>query len=350
MSKFIVCTYDTHDQSTPVTAELKPLVDGSVLQATVVSQTSSTYELSYTPTTRGRHQLTVQVNNTEIGTFQVFVQHPPTQLGTPVRVIEGVIPKYIAVGDKGELFVTEFCNLYTVLDSQGQKLLTIESKGNSPFGDEAPGGIATDSEGNVYVASGDKLRKLNKHGKVVKSVGNKGKNVGEFNGAAGAMCYNNKVYVCDHDKYSGNGRVQVFDSNLNFVWLFGTQGDGPGQLKRPEDIDFDVQGNIYVVDSRQHEVVVFSEDGQYLRHFDEGEEGKGELTDPQGLCVSGDYVYVTERYNHRVLVFRTSGEFVHLFGRKGSGRGELKHPWGIAVDHDGFVFVCDVDNECIQVF
>ena len=142
----------------------------------------------------------------------------------------------------------------------------------------------------------------------------------------------------------------MFDSNLNFVRLFGTSGDGPGQLKRPEDIDFDVQGNIYVVDSRQHEVVVFSEDGQYLRHFDEGEEGKGELTDPQGLCVSGDYVYVTERYNHRVLVFRTSGEFVHLFGRKGSGRGELKHPWGIAVDHDGFVFVCDVDNECIQVF
>ena len=106
-----VRTYDTHDRPPPVqqhvSAELKSLVDGSVLQATVVSQTPSTYKLSYTPTTRGHHQLTVQVNNTEIGTFQVFVQHPPTQLGTPVRVMEGVTPSRIAVGDEGELFVTE---------------------------------------------------------------------------------------------------------------------------------------------------------------------------------------------------------------------------------------------------
>ena len=38
----------------------------------------------------------------------MFVQHPPTQLGTPVMVIEGVQPTYIAVGDKGQLFVTEY--------------------------------------------------------------------------------------------------------------------------------------------------------------------------------------------------------------------------------------------------
>ena len=276
----------------------------------------------------------------------MFVQHPPTQLDCPVRVIEGVIPRDIAVGDKGELFVTEFWNRYTVLDSQGQKLLTIGSEGNPPFGDEVPAGIATDSEDNVYVVSDHKVQKLNRRGEVIKSVGKKGRNVGEFNGAVGVMYYNNKVYVCDH----GNGRVQVFDSNLNFVRSFGTHGDGPGQLKVPWDIDFDTQGNIYVVDSRQHEVVVFSEDVQYLRHFGEGEQGKGELTDPQGLCVSGDYVYVTEHYNHRVSVFRTSGEFVHSFGEKGSGRGELVNPKGIAVDKDGFVYVCEFDNDCIIVF
>ena len=139
VSKFTVRAYDTHGQPTPVTADLKSLVDGSVLQATVVRQTPSTYELSYTPTTRGHHQLTVQVNNTEIGTFQVFVQHPPTQLGTPVRVIEGVKPWYIAVGDKGELFVTEFGNCrYIMLDAQGQKRLTVGSKGKPPFGDRSP--------------------------------------------------------------------------------------------------------------------------------------------------------------------------------------------------------------------
>ena len=343
-SKFTVCTYDTRGQPPPVqqhiSAELKSLVDGSVLQATVVSQTPSTYELSYIPTTRGRHQLAVRVNNTEIGTFQVFVQHPPTQLGTPVRVIEGVTPSRIAVGDKGELFVTEHLERrYTMLDAQGQKILTIGFEGK-------PTGIATDGDGNVYIASDHKVQKFNRHGEMVQSVGKLGINVGEFQFPFGVRYRNHQVYVCD----SHNGRVQVFDSNLNFVRSFGTHGDGPGQLKKPRDIDFDSHGRIFILDFDKHQVLVFREDGQYLRHFGQRGQSKGELSDPRGLCVSGDYVYITELFN-RVSVFRTSGEFVHSFGKKeGTGRDELRAPYGIAVDRDGFVFVCYKDNSCIQVF
>ena len=337
VSKFKVCTLDTCDQPTPVqqhvSADLKSLVDGSVLHATVVSQTPSTYELSYTPTTRGRHQLTAQVNNTEIGMFQVFVQHPPTWLGTPVRVIEGVTPYYIAVDDKGELFVSEGKE-YTVLDAQYQRTLTT---GSQLFGGAGPTGIATDGEGNVYVASCDyKVQKLNRLGEVVKSVGKKGKNVGEFNFPYGVRYYNHQVYVCD----ACNGRVQVFDFNLNFVRSFGTSGDDQGQLKKPRDVDFDAQGNIYVADFEKHQVVVFSEDGQYLHHFGQKGQGKGELSGPYGLCVKEDCVYVTERDNNRVSVFRTSGEFVCSFGKKGSGSGELKYPRGIAIYKPGWVCVC----------
>ena len=140
----------------------------------------------------------------------------------------------------------------------------------------------------------------------------------------------------------------MFESNLSFVRSFGTHSDGPGQLKQPRDIDFDTQGNIYVVDFYKHQVLVYSEDGQCLHHFGQKGRGKGKLSDPRGLCVSGDYVYVTEWGNNRVSVFRTSGEFVHSFGKKGSGRGELNSPCGIAVDQDGFVFVCDNGNRRIH--
>ena len=279
----------------------------------------------------------------------MFVQHPPTQLDTPVRTIDlGVKPFYIAVGDKGELFVTEhWGRQYTVLDAKGQRVITMGSEREPELGF----GIATDGEGNVYVASGHesiasahKMQKFNRYGQLVKSIGKWGRSPGEFDYPRGVRYYNHQVYVCDSD----NARVQVFDSNLNFVRSFGTTGDGPGQLKEPRDIDFDAQGNIYLLDfaTWSSDVVqVFSEDGQYLHHFDRNVSGEGWLIGPQGLCVSGDYMYVTEDSNTKVSVFCTSGEFVCSFGR-----GELKHPRGIAVDKDGFVFVCDSGSSRIQVF
>ena len=142
----------------------------------------------------------------------------------------------------------------------------------------------------------------------------------------------------------------MFDSNLNFVRSFGTCGDGPGQLKKPRDIDFDAQGNMFILDFDKDQVLVFSEDGQYLHHFGQKGWDKGDLSDPRGICVKGDYVYITELF-HCVSVFHVSGEFVHCFGKKeGPGRDKLSAPYGIAVDQDGFVFVCDKDTSCIQVF
>ena len=339
-SKFTLCKHDTRGQLSPipqyVSAELKSLVDDSVLQITVVRQTPSTYELSYTPTVRGCHQLTVRVNDTEIGTLEVFVQHPPTQLGAPVRVIRGVRPMYIAFGGKGELFVTEHWDKKcTALDAQGQKALTIKSKA---FGDKNPTGIATDGKGNVYVASEYKVQKFNRRGEVVKSVGKKGRKAGEFDWPYGVRYHNHQVYVCDSD----NGRVQVFDPDLNFVRSFGTHS--PGQLKEPVDVDFDCEANVYVLDCRKHQVLVFNGCGQYLREF-----GQDELRLKQGLCFHGNYIYITEckEGSCHVSVFRTSGEFVNSFG---CGQGQLCRPHGIAVDKHGFVFVCDSVNNCIQVF
>ena len=172
------------------------------------------------------------------------------------------------------------------------------------FADRNPTGVATGGEGNVYVASEDKVQKFNRRGEVVKSVGKKGRNAGEFDWPYGVRHHNHQVYVCD----SNNGRVQVFDSNLNFVQSFGIRGDGPGQLKEPMDIDFDCQANIYVLDCEKHHVLVFSERGQYQHEF-----GQNELGLPQGLCVSDNYVYITDGKEGccHVSVFRTAGEFVN---------------------------------------
>ena len=69
-----------------------------------------------------------------------------------MKVLEEVYPYYIALGDKGELLVTEhWDHRYTVLDVQGQRVLTTGSEGKPPFGYGPTTGIATDGEGNMYV-------------------------------------------------------------------------------------------------------------------------------------------------------------------------------------------------------
>ena len=70
---------------------------------------------------------------------------------------------YIVVGED-ELFVTEDHH-YTVLNTQGQRVLTIGSKRKPPFGDEYP--IATDGDGSVYIATEDhKVQKFSRCGVV----------------------------------------------------------------------------------------------------------------------------------------------------------------------------------------
>ena len=94
-----------------VEAELKSVVNDSVTHTKVTSKGRGVYEVTYTPEVRGRHTLIVKVNGTQIAgsPFQVFAKIHPTQLGKPVRVVEGVVdPWGIALNSKQQLVVAEW--------------------------------------------------------------------------------------------------------------------------------------------------------------------------------------------------------------------------------------------------
>ena len=61
-------------------------------------------------------------------------------------------------------------------------------------------------------------------------------------------------------------------------------------------------------------------------------------------------MYVTESHNHRISVFTCEGEFLTSFGSKGSGPGRFTDPCGIAVDKNGVVYVSDISNNHLQLF
>ena len=334
-----------------VTAELRSLVDGSVTPASVAHQTPDIYEVSYQPNTRGRHELSVRVNDVPVqgSPFLVYVRQAPHLLGRPDRVIKELNdPRTVATTSSGEFVVSGGCRI-SIIGRHGKRIRSIDTtsvRSGIRRYKLNPYGVAVDEDSNIYVTDWESHR-LSSDGKLVKSVGGEGDKTGQFGLPSGiALSQDNKLFVCDRC----NDRIQVFDTNLKFIFCIGKAGSGEGEMSYPHDLTFDPAGSVYVADSGNHRVQVFSQNGTYLRTFGVCGSGPGELSDPRGIHVDHDHVYVAEGGNNRISIFHTSGAFITSFGRWGSGEGELKHPRGIITDQDGFLYVCDTSNYRIQVF
>ena len=337
-----------------VTAELRSLVDSSVTPASVAQKTPDIYEVSYQPNTQGHHELSVRVNDMPVqgSPFLVYARQAPHLLGRPVRVIRELkFPCMVATTSSGELVVSESYKI-SVIGRDGKRVRSIDTtsvrSGITRYKLD-PCGVAVDEDSNIYVTNWEshRLSKFNSDGKLVKSVGGHGGKTVQFNNPRGiALSQDNKLFVCD----SGNHRIQVFDTNLKFIFCFGKAGSGEGEMNRPYDLTLDPAGSVYVADNGNGRVQVFSQNGTYLRTFGVHGSGPGELSAPMGIHVDHDHVYVAEGGNNRISIFQTSGAFITSFGRRGSGEGELQYPVGITTDQDGFLYVCDSGNDCIQVF
>jgi hypothetical protein len=109
-------------------------------------------------------------------------------------------------------------------------------------------------------------------GKVLRRWGKPGTGPGEFRfiafnpttpaDVAGkiAVGSNGLVYVSD----SGNARLQVFTRQGRFVRQFGSFGSGKGQFLRPFDVAADNAGNVYVADDQGENVSKVSPGGKVI--------------------------------------------------------------------------------------
>jgi len=229
-----------------VTAELRSLVDSSVTPAIVAHKTPDIYEISYQPNTRGRHKLSVVVNDEPVqgSPFLVYIRQAPHQLGRPVRVIKGLNdPRMVATTSSGDLVVSENCKI-SIFSRDGKRIRSIDTtsvmSGIRRY-KLHPWGVAVDKYKNIYVSDieSHRLSKFNSDGKLVKSVGGEGDRTGQFNYPRGiAVSKDNKLFICD----SLNHRIQVFDTNLKFIFGFGKQGGGEDEMRCPEDLAFDPAG------------------------------------------------------------------------------------------------------------
>ena len=174
-----------------------------------------------------------------------------------------------------------------------------------------------------------KVYKMDQHGVVMKTIGGRGSDPGQFSYPNGIRQKGNEIYVVDG---GDNCQIQVFDEDLNRLRVFGKQGTDRGCFKSPTDLDFDESGNIYVVEQRNHRIQVLTPEGRHIRYIGSPGTKPGELDSPISPAIHRNMIYVSE-LGGRVSVFTLTGEFVTTFGH------QLPRLECIAIDEDGYVHV-----------
>jgi DNA-binding beta-propeller fold protein YncE len=296
---------------------------------------------------------------------------------------------------------------------------------------DTPGNIAIGPEGSAYVADyeNNRIAVFSSAGIFERAFGEgvvdgsealqvcttaTGCLVGKADGSAGAMDLpediafgpDGDVYVADQN----NNRVDVFTPSGTFLRAFGREveasGSGgvctaatgcragvkdgsAGALSGPEGLAFGAGGDLYVADSSDERVDVFTPTGTFVRAF--GAEvkigggdvctaecqggtagpGAGEMSLPYDVVAGpGGLLAVTDSNNNRVDVFTSEGAFVRAFGKEvdsglGGGdicttecrqgvadgaAGSLDGPTADTVDAGGNLYIADTGNNRVGQF
>ncbi len=155
------------------------------------------------------------------------------------------------------------------------------------------------------------------------------------------------------------GRIWASDAKAGIVYALNEEGRvlmgiGRGILKRPTGLAIDEKRRrIYVVDTAEHNVKVFSLDsGKHLFTIGRRGTGNGEFNFPTNIAVdrrTGNIV-VVDTLNFRVQIFDSEGRFIRKFGSPGNRPGNLYRPKGVGVDSDGNIWVADAAFDNFQIF
>ncbi|MCY3905702.1 MAG: TIGR03663 family protein [Anaerolineaceae bacterium] len=164
------------------------------------------------------------------------------------------------------------------------------------------------------------------------------------------------------------GQLAVSEEGNNRVSLFTREGDflahlpadtAAGGLERPGGLRFADDGRLYVADTWNYRVQVLSQAGAVDRGWGEpalfglgaSAQPPGGLWGPRDLALGADgRVYVADTGNKRVRVYSAEGGWTLDIGEGGSDAGQLDEPSGLALHPDGRLFIAEFWNRRISVF
>ncbi len=204
----------------------------------------------------------------------------------------------------------------------------------------------------IYIvdSGNSRILKFNIQGKYIRQWGLQGGATGEFMvplyGAVHNLNEGNPaIYIVD----SGNSRIQVFTPQGNFIKEFGRSKNAKKMLVEPTYIGF-ANGKIYIANSGANDILIYFKNGQFYEKKDPQNKAKHNiLKKPVSIAFSKKYIYVSDYKLSKILVFDKEFNLIGDIGTKGENGHKLFHPVGI-VYKDGYLFAANYGRSIITVF
>lgn len=221
-----------------------------------------------------------------------------------------------------------------------------------------PHGLSIDADDNIWVTDvgHSQVFKFSHDGELLMSLGEAGVEGADQRHFAQPtdieFGLDGSVYVSDGYV---NSRIVNFSPEGKFRFEWGRFGDGPGQFNIPHDLAVDGDGRVYVADRENDRVQAFEADGEFVSEWRSGGSWR-----PYGLAISQTLgrIFVVDggeqppTFPDRsgVVVLDLSGNFVERFGRFGNQDGQFMMGHDITVTPGGIVYVVDVLGRRVQKF
>ncbi|MHB9093371.1 MAG: 6-bladed beta-propeller [Eubacteriales bacterium] len=238
-----------------------------------------------------------------------------------------------------------------VFNPDGTLRLRFGKEGNNPGEFNFPYGIAGDSKNNVYVVDlyNGCISVHDSAGKFLRYFAEKDPKEMVIDSPGGLRIVDDKLYVTEIKR----GKIYVFDLTGKKLLEVGKPGIMPGELRSPNAVTADAEGNIYVTDTGNQRIQIYDKTGKFIRSINGSKDGKGtsSLVNPRGIALdSRGNILVVSNLTHFVFAFDKEGNEIYTFGGNGGATYQFSLPNGLCIDKNGSIYVTDTANQRVAIY
>ncbi|MCX8095737.1 MAG: stalk domain-containing protein [Caldisericia bacterium] len=252
-------------------------------------------------------------------------------------------PSDVFVDDSDKIYISDYYNIkiYVYKDFGNTKLKEFKINTDAYwFFNKAPISIFITKEYNIIytVPWENRVDVISQDGNFIRSYGEPLKD--------GLFLYPNSLTISNDEKIyivdNMNNSISIFDNNKNFIKKINYA------FEHPNGISIDDNGNIYTISKYIGEISSFDKNLNFrfkIENFN-----NDSFLFPQNIFVYRGKIYVVDSYNDRIVIFSSDGNFIKTFGKYGKGLYEFDYPISIFIDNYENIFIIDNGNKRILIY